>query len=77
MEQSRHFMNERSAPILIKKTLLTTMNDSYSPKGEYSLKQNFFDPSKSSPPNDFMEKLQKRLSVYNSNKSNTTMLYCN
>jgi hypothetical protein len=33
---------------------------------EYSLKQNFFDPSKSSPPNDFMLKLQLRMSHYNS-----------
>jgi hypothetical protein len=37
-----------------------------SPKGEYSLKQNFFDPSKSSPPNEFMLKLQMRMSIYNS-----------
>jgi hypothetical protein len=66
-------MNERSAPILIKKSLLTTSNHVYSPKGEYSLKQNFFDPSKSSPPNDFMEKLQKRMSIYNSSNS---ILYC-
>ena len=29
------------------------------------LNQNFFDPSKSSPPNEFMEKLNKRLDVYN------------
>jgi hypothetical protein len=35
-----------------------------SPKGEYSLKQNFFDPSKSSPPNEFMIKLQMRLSKF-------------
>jgi hypothetical protein len=33
---------------------------------EYSLKQNFFDPSKSSPPNDFMLKLQLRMSLYDS-----------
>lgn len=33
---------------------------------EYSLKQNFFDPSKSSPPNDFMLKLQLRMSYYES-----------
>jgi hypothetical protein len=32
---------------------------------EYSLKQNFFDPSKSSPPNEFMMKLHMRMSVYN------------
>jgi hypothetical protein len=37
-----------------------------SPKGEYSLKQNFFDPSKSSPPNEFMLKLYMRMSDYNS-----------
>jgi len=33
---------------------------------EYSLKQNFFDPSKSSPPNEFMMKLHQRMSVYES-----------
>lgn len=32
---------------------------------EYSLKQNFFDPSKSSPPNEFMMKLHMRMYVYN------------
>jgi hypothetical protein len=32
---------------------------------EYSLKENFFDPSKSSPPNEFMKKLQERMSIYN------------
>ena len=31
---------------------------------ECSLKQNFFDPSKSSPPNEFMLKLQLRMSTY-------------
>lgn len=35
-------------------------------ENEYSLKQNFFDPSKSSPPNDFMLKLQLRMSLYES-----------
>lgn len=34
--------------------------------GEYSLKENIFDPSKSSPPNDFLLKLQLRMSIYNS-----------
>ena len=33
---------------------------------EYSLKQNVFDPSKSSPPNDFMLKLQLRMNQYDS-----------
>jgi hypothetical protein len=36
-------------------------------KTEYSLKQNSFDPSKSSPPNEFMKKLRYRMSVYNTN----------
>lgn len=31
---------------------------------EYSLKENFFDPSKSSPPNEFMLKLQLRMNSY-------------
>jgi hypothetical protein len=33
----------------------------------YSLEcnKNIFDPSKSSPPNEFMEKLNKRMDVYN------------
>ena len=33
--------------------------------GEHSLKQNYFDPSKSSPPNVFINKLHARLSSYN------------
>ena len=33
---------------------------------EYSLKENFFDPSKGSPPNEFMKKLHLRMSIYNS-----------
>ncbi len=32
----------------------------------YSLDENIFDPTKSSPPNDFMLKLQLRMSHYNS-----------
>jgi hypothetical protein len=31
---------------------------------EYSLKQNWFDPTKNSPPNDFMIKLYNRLYMY-------------
>ena len=31
---------------------------------EYSLKEHFFDPSKSSPPNEFMKKLQFRINNY-------------
>jgi hypothetical protein len=33
---------------------------------EYSLKQSIFDPFQGSPPNEFMIKLKKRMSTYNS-----------
>jgi hypothetical protein len=35
-----------------------------SPKSEYSMKQNLIDPFKSSPPNDFIIKLQNRIQMY-------------
>ena len=38
---------------------------------EYSLKQNVFDPSKCSPPNDFMLKLKLRMAIYNTITNNT------
>jgi hypothetical protein len=63
MNSTTHVIQERSIYIPIKQNLTTTMKD-HSPKGEYSLKQHFFDPTKSSPPNDFIIKLQKRMSVY-------------
>lgn len=33
---------------------------------EYGLNKSFFDPSKSSPPNEFLLKLQLRMNTYNS-----------
>ena len=63
MNSTTHIIQERSKYIPIKQNLTTTMKER-SPKGEYSLKQHFFDPTKSSPPNDFIIKLQKRMSVY-------------
>jgi hypothetical protein len=56
-------IHERSEIIPIKQNLSTSMKEE-SPKGEYSLKQNFFDPSKSSPPNEFMNKLKIRMKIY-------------
>jgi hypothetical protein len=38
---------------------------------EYSLMQTCFDPLNHSPPNDFMCKLQLRISVYNSHYNKT------
>jgi hypothetical protein len=58
-------INERDNNILISNKSPTNKKDMFS-FNEYSLKQNFFDPSKHSPPNDFMLKLQLRMSVYNS-----------
>ena len=60
-----HYIDERISIIPIKKILSTPENVN-SPKGEYSRKQNFFDPSKSSPPNEFMLKLHMRISNYDS-----------
>ena len=56
---------ERTIPIPIKKSTRNTLNYEFS-DNQYSLKQNIFDPTKNSPPNDFMIKLQKRMSVYES-----------
>ena len=50
-------------PIPIPKNL----SSSQSSPTNYSLKQTIFDPSKSSPPNDFMKKLHMRMNIY-SNK---------
>ena len=59
-------INERSIIIPIRKNLSTDFKGLDSPKGEYSLKQNLFDPTKSSPPNEFMLKLRMRVSLYSS-----------
>jgi hypothetical protein len=60
MCNSTSVIREKSKMIPIKNNLST-----YSPKSDYSIKQNLFDPSKSSPPNDFMKKLEKRIKIYN------------
>lgn len=63
LSASQHIIHERSESIPIKQNLTTAIKIN-SPKGEYSLKQNFFDPSKSSPPNEFMIKLHMRINKY-------------
>jgi hypothetical protein len=57
---------ERTNIIPIKQNLSIQNNDSRQ-ISEYSLKQNVFDPSKSSPPNEFMIKLHMRMDMYNKN----------
>ena len=65
----QYVIHERSNIIQIKQNLSTSMK-AHSPKGEYSLKQNFFDPSKSSPPNEFMIKLHMRMNRYQTSDKN-------
>ena len=60
----QYVIRERSTIIPIQHNLSTSVKINSLTKGEYSLKQNFFDPSKSSPPNDFMIKLHKRINKY-------------
>lgn len=67
MLKSRN-IHERSSIIPIYYEISASNKECISPKarGEYSSKENFFDPSKSSPPNLFMIKLNRRLVTYNS-----------
>ena len=60
-------IHERSNIVPIFKKISTLMKEISDDKIEYSLKQNFFDPSKSSPPNEFMIKLHMRMNMYNKN----------
>lgn len=66
MLSTLYYTNGKSSIIKINKNLTTQINNNNSPKGEYSRKQNCFDPSKSSPPNDFMIKLHMRMTNYDS-----------
>jgi hypothetical protein len=65
MNSSRHVIHERSSIIPINRICTTHMKENIT-QGEYSLKENVFDPSKSSPPNEFMIKLHMRMAKYNS-----------
>jgi hypothetical protein len=67
MLSNSRVIDERSKSVPIPKKLSTLMEDfRNNSQGEYSLKQNFFDPSKSSPPNEFMLKLYIRMSHFTS-----------
>ena len=60
---TKHFIHERSNIIPIEQKITTYMKKNIR-NDDYSLKQNFFDPTKSSPPNDFMLKLHLRMNKY-------------
>jgi hypothetical protein len=62
------YINEKSNPIQIKKISVPNKNDYLDT--EYGLKKNFFDPFKSSPPNEFMLKLNMRCFLHHKNKCN-------
>lgn len=61
MNHVSHKIYERSADIPINQPSYKVQSNYL----EHSLKQNYFDPSKSSPPNVFIKKLRARLSSYN------------
>jgi hypothetical protein len=69
---SQYVICERNESNPIKQILTTSMKIN-SPKGEYSLKQNFFDPSKSSPPNEFIIKLHMRMNKYYMDKDDESL----
>jgi hypothetical protein len=58
------YLTNKTIPICEIKKKHTTYIEKKSVDSEYSLKQNFFDPSKSSPPNEFMIKLNMRMNKY-------------
>jgi len=58
--QKQNSIREKNSIIPIKQKPININSQT----GEYSLKLNFFDPSKSSPPNDFMIKLHMRMGRY-------------
>jgi hypothetical protein len=64
---SRQYIINKATNIIPIKQNLSTSAKELNLKSEYSLKQNFFDPSKSSPPNEFMLKLHMRMNMYNKN----------
>jgi hypothetical protein len=53
------YIYERTIPIPISKTIISTEKSK-----ELSLKNNLIDPSKMSPPDNFMEKLMQRMDNY-------------
>jgi hypothetical protein len=62
-------IHERPEIIMIPSVSPTSRNE----YNEYSLKENFFDPSKSSPPNEFLLKLQLRMNSYSKSLSKDDM----
>uniref|UniRef100_A0A6C0DIK5 Uncharacterized protein n=1 Tax=viral metagenome TaxID=1070528 RepID=A0A6C0DIK5_9ZZZZ len=51
---------------IVEKIVKNEIENQYNKNNQYSLKNNLFDPTKNSPPNDFMIKLYNRVSIYDS-----------
>ena len=64
IQNKKHIRCPQNNEYNIYKTSPTKMKEICNTK-EYELKQNIFDPTKQSPPNEFMQKLHKRVGVYN------------
>jgi hypothetical protein len=65
MHKNSPSINERKKNVTFVKSVSTSFLKA---TGEYSLKQSFFDPTKNSPPNEFMIKLYMRDDLYNIKK---------
>ena len=67
MYKNTYVTNEKSVQIP-KKNMINNVKTT--PTNDYSLNKNFFDPAKSSPPNEFMIKLYMRNISYNLSHKN-------
>ena len=65
MNNCKNVYNEKTSIISIPQSSPTNKKGNII-SNEYSLNQHIFDPTKSSPPNEFMLKLKLRMSHYNS-----------
>lgn len=75
LNEHQYIIHDRSVNIPIKKNISTSTKLYYSMEDEYSLNQNFFDPSKRSPPNEFMIKLFMRINKHHLvNKDNNLVI---
>ena len=68
MYSCTRIIHERNKNIPIQQLLSKNMKHHHT-SSEYSLTHNFFDPSQSSPPNDFMIKLQARMTRFNTSQN--------
>jgi len=71
---TKHFYNYGKTNKIPINNKFSSSTINYELEKSLSLKQNFFDPSKSSPPNDFMIKLQNRIKIYNNINNYTSAI---